>query len=108
MALAAGGTQKETTMTRQHESDAPDGEKPKKRRRVRRPRGMGCVYERGRTWWIKFRLGSEWRFESSESVNKGDAEDLLKKRLGEVVERRVPGRIGFVDMERMLLDDMEA
>ena len=95
-------------MTEQHESGTPETGKRTKRRHVRRPRGMGCVYRRHSRWWVKFRVGSEWRFESSDSVNKGDAEDLLKKRLGEAGEGRVPARIGFSDMERMLLDDMRA
>lgn len=46
-----------------------------------RTKGMGHVYLRGRIWWIKYSVSGEPRFESSESTNKTDATNLLKKRL---------------------------
>jgi integrase len=46
-------------------------------------RGMGCVYRRkdGKIWWIKYSFEGVARYESSKSTIKGDAIDLLKKRL---------------------------
>lgn len=52
-------------------------------KRKRRARGEGCVFRRGTTWWIKYN-GPDGRphSESSESPKKGDAERLLRLRLG--------------------------
>src|SRR5258705_10467754 len=75
---------------------------------MRRPRGLGSIYRRGRTWWI--RCPGE-KAESSGSTRKKAAEDLLDKRLGEArIGRLVPdlGRACYADLERMLLDDMRA
>jgi integrase len=80
-----------------------------KRRRSRRPRGLGTVYRRGNTWWIRLRHGA--RPESSGSARRQDAEDLLEKRLAEErIGRLVPerGRASFEDLQQMLLDDMRA
>lgn len=75
---------------------------------MRRPRGLGSIYRRGRTWWIQ--CPGE-KAESSGSTRKKAAEDLLDKRLGEArVGRLVPdlGRACYADLERMLLEDMRA
>ena len=75
---------------------------------MKRPRGLGTIYRRGRKWWIRCPGG---KAESSGSTRKKDAEDLLDKRLGEVrLGRLVPdlGRACYADLERMLLDDMRA
>ena len=109
MALAAGCAQGETAMAEQHERGTENAEGAKKRRRVKRPRGLGTVYKRGSIWWIRLRHGE--RPESSGSTNRKVAEDLLERRLAEAhVGRDVPnrGRAGFEDLERMLLDDMRA
>src|SRR5206468_9472764 len=83
-------------------------EAPKGARLMKRPRGLGTVYPRGRVWWIQ--CPGE-KPESSGSTRKKDAEDLLDKRLGEArIGRLVPGmgRANYADLERMLLDDMRA
>src|SRR4029078_2923928 len=95
-------------MTREHEDGAGDVRRAK-RRYARRPRGMGAVFKRGRTWWI--RLPGHGKSESSESTRREDAERLLEQRLAEAhIGRSVPdmGRATFSDLERLVLDDMRA
>jgi integrase len=60
-------------------------------------------------WWIKFhRCGQAFR-ESSDSENYGDAERLLKRRLGEVATGRFAGlgpeRIRFRELAEEVLSD---
>lgn len=56
-----------------------------KETKARRPRGTGCVFQRGDTWWIKYsRHGRQYR-ESANSPKKETAKNLLKTRLGEIV-----------------------
>jgi integrase len=96
-------------MAEQHEGVAPKSAGRKKERRVKRPRGLGTIYKRGRIWWIRVRHGD--RPESSGSTSREVAEDLLKKRLAEAhVGRAVPaaGQARFDDLELMVLADMRA
>ena len=79
-----------------------------------KPRGSGSVYLRGGVWWTKFydRTGRARR-ESSGSKVKGDAEKLLRKRLGEVASgKRLIGsdleRTTFEDLAGMIRDDYRA
>jgi integrase len=51
-------------------------------------KGLGHVYQRGRIWWIKYYVEGIPRFESSESTNKTEATNLLKKRLGKPVKTK--------------------
>ncbi len=54
------------------------------RRAGRHVHGLGNVYLRGRVWWIRYHdRGANLR-ESSRSPVRRAAEDLLKKRLGEI------------------------
>jgi integrase len=59
--------------------------------KARRRRGEGCVYLRGRVWWIKYPLNGEEISESSGSDKESDARKLLKRRLGEIVIGRFVG-----------------
>jgi len=45
--------------------------------------GDGTLYQRGHTWWIKFRAGGRWHFESSGSDDKDAARRLLDTRRGQ-------------------------
>lgn len=54
-------------------------------------RGMGCVYKRGRVYWIRYYLQGRPYSESSNSDNETDAKRLLKKRLGEMADGRFIG-----------------
>lgn len=49
----------------------------------RRPRGSGSVYQCGAVWWIAYRGPDGRRIqESSGSLRKGDAERMLRRRVG--------------------------
>jgi len=52
--------------------------------KARRKRGEGCVYLRGRIWWIKYSVNGKEIPESSGSDKESDARKLLRKRLGEI------------------------
>ncbi|OFV84990.1 MAG: hypothetical protein A2W26_04690 [Acidobacteria bacterium RBG_16_64_8] len=82
----------------------------KQQSRQPRPRGTGSVYKRGRVWWIRVCHGA--KPESSGSVRKADAQDLLDKRLAEASVGRLmgpsPGRATYADLEAMLLADLRA
>jgi integrase len=91
-----------------------------------RPRSPGRVYarrygpapkpgevdRRRQVWWVEFRGGEKLIRESSESARKQDANDLLKKRLGELGAGTFKGpearRIMFEDLAAMLVNDYTA
>jgi integrase len=50
---------------------------------------IGMVYQRGRIWWIKYHRNGQAMRETSGSDRKGDAESLLKLRVGDI-ERGLP------------------
>jgi integrase len=53
-------------------------------RRAKRGRyGDGTLYQRGHTWWIKYRAGGRWHYESSGSPDKAVAQTLLDTRRGQ-------------------------
>lgn len=70
---------------------------------------MGCVYLRGKTYWIKYYNFGKTVLESARTNKKGEAERLLKLREGQVQEHKFPGlqvnRTRFSDLtEGLLLD----
>jgi hypothetical protein len=68
----------------------------------KRPPGMGRTFRRGQTFWIAYyRHGREHR-ESTHSVNENDATKLLKKRFGEIANRRFVGP----QEERVMFEDL--
>ena len=72
-------------------------------------RGLGTVYRRGNTWWIQyFQNGHPYR-ESSESRKKMVANELLKKRLGELSQGKAPttrlDKVMFKDLTEDFLND---
>lgn len=52
---------------------------------------MGCVYRRGKTWWVKYYRHGKHFAESSQSDKKAVAERLLKFREGEISQGKLPG-----------------
>lgn len=50
----------------------------------RRARGLGAVYLRGTTWWIRYYVNGKRREASSKSAERSVAEALLKRRIGDV------------------------
>ena len=52
---------------------------------------MGMLYQRGRTWWIKYYFNGEPVRESSKSELKMVARELLKQREGDISQGKLPG-----------------
>ena len=69
---------------------------------ARRRRGEGCVYQRGRIWWVKYSVNGEVVPESSGSDKESDARKLLKRRLGEIAI----GRFSGPDAERVTIREL--
>jgi integrase len=49
-----------------------------------RPKGTGCVYQRGPVWWLKYSRYSRSYRESTHITDKRKAEKMLKIRLAEI------------------------
>jgi integrase len=79
-------------------------------KRPPRPKGTGSIYRRGRVWWIRCEHGA--KPESSGSIRKADAQELLDKRLAEASVGRLNlanvGHATYADLEGMLLADLRA
>lgn len=52
---------------------------------------MGMIYQRGKTWWIKYYFNGSPIRESSKSDLKTVARELLKQREGEISQGKLPG-----------------
>jgi integrase len=76
-----------------------------------RTRGLGSVYQRGETWWIKFYVDGKAKRESSGSEKQSKAVNLLKRRLEELsAGRYVPdaGKVTLAELLTMLGVDATA
>jgi integrase len=63
---------------------------------------MGCIYKRGKKYWIKYyRYGKQYA-ESSQSDKKAVAERLLKLREGEIAQGKMPS----VCFDRIIFDEL--
>jgi len=74
-------------------------------------RGLGGIYKRGRTWWVRYyHRGREYR-ESSHSMEQVDAMRLLRLRLTGLQQGNLPGtaeeRITFEEMAADYLQERE-
>ena len=72
---------------------------------------MGCLYQRGKTWWIKYSRNGRPYFESSHSKKKEEAKRLLRLREGDIA-RGVPvtsriGRMRFEEAAEDFLTDYQ-
>ncbi len=70
---------------------------------------MGCIYQRGGTWWIKYYRHGKPLYESAGSASQADARKLLRQREGDV-ERGLPvvpkmGRVTFEEAMADLVND---
>ena len=70
---------------------------------------MGCIYKRGKTYWINYSRNGRPYFESSGSKKHEDAKRLLRLREGDIA-RGVPvtsqiGRMRFQEAADDLLTD---
>jgi integrase len=80
-------------------------------------RGLGGVYQRGGTWWVRYyHRGKKFREsvgrdELGRPRSRGDAVRLLKRRLGEMGQGRFVGpqaeKVTFEDLKRMVLHDYD-
>ncbi len=75
---------------------------------MRKTRGMGGTFQRGRIWWISFyHRGRQFR-ESTKSEGQAEANKLLKRRLGEISAKNfVPDeeKVDFEDLAQSLEAD---
>jgi integrase len=75
----------------------------------RRHYGTGGVYQRGKTWWVRFCYRGRELRESSESTKRAEAVRLLKRRLAEMGAGRLVGpdseKVTFADLAEMLRND---
>lgn len=81
----------------------------------RSTRGEGRIYERGGVWWIRYFDRGQERRESAQKVtgdgSQESAEKLLRRRLHERDEGRLPGRATattVAELRRLLRDDYGA
>lgn len=63
---------------------------------------MGCIYRRGRVWWIKYYRHGKPFVESTRSDKKAVAERILKHREGEIAQGKMPG----VMSEKVKFDEL--
>ncbi len=63
---------------------------------------MGCVYRRGKTYWIKYYKNGKAYSESSRSEKLEVAKRLLNAREGEIAQGKIPG----ICFERVKFDDL--
>jgi integrase len=63
---------------------------------------MGCIYKRGKTYWIKYYRNGKPYSESSKSGKESDAKRLLKIREGQISE----GRFSGLNMEKVQFDEL--
>jgi integrase len=70
---------------------------------------MGCIYKRGRIYWIKYYRNGKPYCESSKGKKEADARRLLKKREGEIAAGKLPGiyfdRVRFDELGKDFLSD---
>ena len=70
---------------------------------------MGCIYRRGKTYWIKYYRNGKAYAESSHSEKQEIAKRFLKKREGEISKGRLPGiyfdRVRFEELAKDLITD---
>ena len=71
--------------------------------------GAGRTYKRGKAWWVDYSFRGKRYRESTGSHRKGDATQLLRKRLAEMGQGKLVGpseeRLVFADLERLIRDD---
>jgi integrase len=75
----------------------------------KRTAGTGGVFQRGKTFWIRYSYRGKKIRESSRSAQRSDAVKLLRRRLAEMGAGRLVGpdaeRTTFEDLAVMLMDD---
>jgi integrase len=72
---------------------------------------QGTVYQRKKTWWIKYHVNGRAFYESSGSKSKDDAQQLLRKRMGDI-DQGLPvnpqiRKLTFDEAAQYVVDDYE-
>ena len=71
--------------------------------------GEGRIYKRGQTWWIDYGFRGKRHRESTGSMKRKDASDLLKKRMAEMGSGKLVGpsqeKVTFGDLASMIETD---
>ncbi len=79
---------------------------------MKRARGLGIIYLRGRVWWVQYYARGTRHRESSQSANRADAVRLLKRRLADVASGRPVGprieRTTLADLLDIVANDYRA
>jgi integrase len=81
---------------------------------VKRTRGLGVVFQQPKSsnWWIQYSVRGRRIRETSGSINRADAVQLLKQRIGEVQAGKPVGsqieKTTLSDLTAMLIDDYRA
>jgi hypothetical protein len=70
---------------------------------------VGCIYRRGKNYWIKYYRNGKPYSESTHSDKKEVAKKLLTKREGEISQGQLPGiyldKVTFDDLGKDLITD---
>ena len=88
--------------------NAQEGTMKGPKKPLRRPPGMGTIYQRGGVWWV--RVPGE-KPQSARTRDKKEAEDLLAKMVGvQAIGGLVPdrGRASYEELETMFITDLRA
>lgn len=67
-----------------------------------RPKGTGCLYQRGAVWWIKYSRNGRTYRESSNSTDKQKAKNKLKARLAQITT----GTFAGLQTERIRVEEL--
>src|SRR5215204_3350452 len=72
-------------------------------------REFGFLWQRGRLWWLRYRVNGKEHRESSHSTSRREAEKLLAKRQAElsvgILTAPDAKRVAFTDLAQMIRDD---
>ena len=63
---------------------------------------MGMIYQRGKTWWIKYYRNGKCYRESSKSTKKMVAKKLLDSREGEIAQGKMPS----IQFDKVTFDEL--
>src|SRR5437764_14857994 len=55
-------------------------------------RGQGRAYQRHSVWWIDYSMGGKRHREPTDAATKRDAQDILRKRIGDRQAGKLIGR----------------
>jgi integrase len=71
---------------------------------MKRPRGTGCLYQRGEVWWLKYFRNGRPFSESTGTHDKRKAQAILRQRIGEISTGTFLGP----QIEKVMVSDLAA